>query len=130
MVQHERSPQTANYYGAQAVPEISGELMDGILSVLNSTLYGEVTLVAQNFRLVQIERHEKIRPDELFKKRALPLRPDSTLSAAVTDKIRASWRGLEFGQVVISIKEGRVVQIDRTVKERVRDLSGLYCDGI
>ncbi|GHV52645.1 hypothetical protein FACS1894206_01770 [Deltaproteobacteria bacterium] len=112
------------------MPEISEELMVGIMQVLYGTFHGDVTLVSQNFRLVQIERHEKIRPDDLFKKRANPLRAGSTLPAAITDKIRESWQGLEFGQVVISIKEGRIVRIDRTVKERVRDLSGLFGEGI
>jgi len=44
--------------------------------------------------------------------------------------IRAALAGLQFGQVVVKIQEGRILQIDRTEKRRVPDLTGISGDGI
>jgi hypothetical protein len=38
--------------------------------------------------------------------------------------------GLRFGQVVIVLKDGKVVQIERIEKHRVTSLEGLFGEGI
>lgn len=44
--------------------EIPASLMDGILLLLKETRYGQIVLVAQDRRLIQVERREKIRVKE------------------------------------------------------------------
>ncbi len=39
-------------------------------------------------------------------------------------------RGLQYGQVVILIKDGKVTQIDRTEKRRLPNLQGINGEGI
>lgn len=41
---------------------VTPESMDQIISILSSTFHGNVTLIYQDSRLMQIERNEKIRP--------------------------------------------------------------------
>ena len=50
--------------------------------------------------------------------------------AAVRTKIAQAVQGLNYGQVAIVIKNGRVVQIERTEKERFIGVEGKYGDGI
>lgn len=50
--------------------------------------------------------------------------------SALRVRIMEALEKLEYGQVVIGIKEGRVIQIDRTEKQRFSDLVGIYGDGI
>ncbi|MDR7868874.1 MAG: YezD family protein [Sporomusaceae bacterium] len=38
--------------------------------------------------------------------------------------------GLQYGQLVIMIKDGKVVQIDRTEKRRLPSLQGINGEGI
>ncbi|MBC8015147.1 MAG: DUF2292 domain-containing protein, partial [Sporomusaceae bacterium] len=88
--------------------------------------------IYQDSRLVQIERNEKIRPSEL---NAESHQLSQGLNAnydipAVRARILAAFDKLEYGQVVIVIKEGRIIQIDRTEKQRFSTLVGVYGDGI
>lgn len=111
---------------------IPAEMMDQIISLLCSTLHGNVTLIYQDSRLVQIERNEKIRPNDLQgRNKVFPLAQTencdfSLLRARILEAINQ----LEYGQVVIGIKEGRVNQIDRMEKQRFPALVGVYGDGI
>ena len=106
--------------------------MDQIISILNSTFHGNVALIYQNCRLVQIERNEKIRPSDLSKQTDyLPQGLNETCDLpSVRGRIQESFEKMEYGQVVIVIKEGRIIQIDRTEKQRFPTLVGLYGDGI
>jgi hypothetical protein len=88
-----------------------------------------VVLVAQNYRVVQIERKENFNPEELSEVN-LGLDPELFKAQAVREKIIQALKGLEFGQVVLVIKKGRLVQIERNSKERFADLQGLGGDGI
>ena len=45
-------------------------------------------------------------------------------------EITAALSGLEYGQVVILIKDGKVTQIERTDKKRLPRLEGLNGEGI
>lgn len=111
---------------------MTSESMDQIISILSSTFHGNVTLIYQDSRLMQIERNEKIRPITLAGKAkggtvsGQENRDFSTLRMRILEALEK----LEYGQVVIGIKEGRVIQIDRTEKQRFSDLVGIYGDGI
>lgn len=106
--------------------------MDQIISILNSTFHGNIALIYQNSRLVQIERNEKIRPVDFkseYKEGIQGLKESCDLPA-FRKRILDNFEKMEFGQVVIVIKEGQIVQIDRTEKQRFSTLVGLYGDGI
>jgi hypothetical protein len=85
--------------------------------------------MAQNFRVGQVERRENFNPEELSEL-GLGLIEDAFNPKTVRDKIVGALKGLEFGQVVLVVKKGRLVQIERNSKERFVDLQGLGGDGI
>mgnify|MGYP003759767089 CR=1 FL=1 len=53
-----------------------------------------------------------------------------TAKSAIRAKIAESIRGMRYGQIAIVIKNGKVVQIERTEKERFVGVEGKYGDGI
>jgi hypothetical protein len=104
------------------------KVLDGILELLRETYHGQLTIVNQNFRVVQVERRENFNPDELGG--PLGLDGDRLNVGAVKKKISQALKGLEFGQVILVVKKGRLAQIERLQKERFSDLQGVYGDGI
>jgi hypothetical protein len=109
---------------------ISKHLMDQIVDVLKTTFHGNVTLVTQNFRLVQIERNEKIRPcDMVTRDQKLNVEKKSDYTQ-IGKKIQKEFGDLEYGQIVIVIKEGKIIQIERTEKHRFQEFTGLDGEGI
>jgi hypothetical protein len=104
-------------------------LLEGIISLLKKTFHGQITIVTQNFRIVQVERKENFNPEELGKGE-LTLDELSLNPAVVKKKIRESLTDLEFGQVILVVKKGRLAQIERLRKERYSNLQGLEGDGI
>jgi hypothetical protein len=104
------------------------QVLDGILGLLQNTFHGQITIVNQNFRVVQVERRENFNPDELTG--PVGLIGDGLNTGAVKKRISSALKGLEFGQVVLVVKKGRLAQIERLQKERFSDLQGVYGDGI
>jgi hypothetical protein len=110
-------------------PVLDAGLLEGLTGLLRRTFHGQVILITQNFRVVQVERKENFNPEELADPN-LGLEPEFFKPQAVREKIIQALKGLEFGQVVLVIKKGRLVQIERNLKERFADLQGLGGDGI
>jgi hypothetical protein len=107
-------------------PPLTPAVLDALMNLLERSFHGQITLIVQNFRLVQIERKENYNPDELLtldKLKGLNRQP-------VIKKLAQALDNLEFGQVVIVLKKGRIAQIERIVKERLTDLTGLDGEGI
>lgn len=50
--------------------------------------------------------------------------------AGLRAQIAEALGALKYGQITILIRDGKVVQIDRTEKRRYSDLEGQYGDGI
>lgn len=110
---------------------ITSAAMEQIMAIVKDIGHGNITLMTQNFRLIQIERNEKIRPCDL----ETPVKPEKNIRrgcnyAAARAGILEACQALEYGQVVIVIKNGKIVQIDRTEKQRFPSLVGLNGDGI
>lgn len=121
-----------NQAGSKTANCITPQIMDQIISILKSTFHGNISLITQDCRLVQIERNEKIRPCDIASKGGNQVNSTAEKQddAAVRAKIQEACAALEYGQVVIVIKEGKIVQIDRTEKQRFPSLMGIYGDGI
>lgn len=47
-------------------------------------------------------------------------RNEATLDPEAIDAIRQALRGLRYGQIVVIVQDGVVVQVDRTERRRVR----------
>jgi len=110
-----------------AIPQ---ELMNEIISVLQSMTHGNITLTTQNFRLVQIERNEKIRPCDIGGGHLEKQSSDKVDYTIICQKIQQQFRGLEYGEIVVVIKAGKIVQVERTEKYRLQSFMGLDGEGI
>jgi len=109
---------------------ISQELMGKIVEILHSMVYGNITLIAQNFRLVQIERNEKIRPEDIAEYGNTLKTTARTDYMILCRKIQQQFEGLEYGQVVVVVKAGKIIQVERTEKYRFQNFTGLDGEGI
>lgn len=87
--------------------------------------FGSVTLIVQDRKIIQIEKLDKIRVGD---KQAAPVSGNS--SELLRNKILEAMEEMSYGQVMIIIKNRRIIQIERTEKQRFNSLEGLYGDGI
>jgi hypothetical protein len=112
----------------QAFTTAESKILNGIISLLKRTYHGQIVIINQNYKVVQVERKENFNPEEI-------LMPSLGLEELVNPdqimkKLSEALVGLEFGQVILVIKKGRLVQIERLQKVRLSDVQGLGGDGI
>ena len=110
------------------LPEITPVVMGIISDLVNSINHGTVILVIQDGRLLQLERHDKIRLDTEDKALRAALKQHQI--ERLQTKLQDEMKDLQFGQVILNVKNGIIVQIERTVKHRSFGLEGIYGDGI
>ena len=110
---------------------IPTEVEATIERLINETVWGSLTVVIQDGRIIQLDRHEKYQ----FGKK--PIMPNVTVNQAATGgksnplrQVHTALTGIQFGQLVLKIQDGRIVQIDRTEKQRLAELTGTSGDGI
>ncbi|MDR1608949.1 MAG: YezD family protein [Deltaproteobacteria bacterium] len=112
-----------------ANPALDPAVLEGLINLVKKTYHGQIVLIAQNFRLVQVERKENFNPEDLFE-RDLGLHFENLKVQLLKDRIVQALKGLEFGQVILVFKKGRLTQIERLQKERFSDMQGMSGDGI
>lgn len=83
---------------------------------------GRIVLTAQDSRLVSVEREERIGGDALFTVRAD--KPGAVVDGSLPEKIRRSFQDLPYGQVIITLKDGAVRQVERLTRSRFTGLDG------
>lgn len=103
--------------------EIPDHVMDGLLHMLQRISFGEAVLVAQDRVLVQVEWNEKIRMDCWEEQQEKVDWEEKTL-VCLTEHIRQEFSRLQFGRLVIVVKRGRVIGLERTEKQRFTGLDG------
>lgn len=115
----------------------SVQVLQQILEIVGQTVrtiqFGTVTLIVQDGVIIQLEKHEKIRLDNTNPAQKLQSRPDSGHNRTNPDfsaSILESLKDLQYGQLVILIKDGNVTQVDRTAKQRIASWQGLNGEGI
>ena len=125
-----RQPVRINGSGNGIGPRLADpKILDGVVNLLKKTFHGQIVIISQNFRVVQVERKENFNPEELLSD-SLGLADDLGDSSQILKKISQALNGLEFGQVILLIKKGRLGQIERLQKVRLSDVQGLGGDGI
>ena len=89
-----------------------------------SISYGEMVLVAQDGVLMQVDWSEKRRLDCWHDTEdAKPPYPERVLTELAA-RIRKEFRLLQYGRLVLVIRKGRLMQIERTEKQRFTGLDG------
>jgi hypothetical protein len=109
---------------------LSAEIGTTIERLIKETTFGSLLLVVQDSRVVQVERNEKFQFPAPRKSSANLLHRVPPSGQEALSELSAALKGLQFGQIVVKIQEGRAVQIDRTEKRRFPDLTGISGDGI
>jgi hypothetical protein len=104
---------------------LDSAVLDIIEKAVAEISFGSITLVVQDAHLIQMEKVEKVRFSDF---KAVKPKPDA--SGVVKAKVLEALKGLKFGQVTMAVKEGKLVQIERTEKQRFSSLQGVYGDGI
>lgn len=107
---------------------IDSAALDKVELLINSTFHGSVTFIIQDSCVIQIERNEKLRLNDLLNKSAVGAKTND--SSRVRTKILESISGLKYGQIVVVIKNGAVVQIEKTEKSRFTEWEGVDGEGI
>jgi hypothetical protein len=112
-----------------ASPGLDPAILEGLIHLVKKTYHGQIVLITQNFRVVQVERKENFNPEDLLDEN-LGLLGDGLKAQALKDRVLKALKGLEFGQIILVFKKGRLTQIERLQKERFSDLQGMSGDGI
>lgn len=89
--------------------------------------FGEIVLIVQDGHIVQIERTEKI---IISSRKNVQREKNAEEINLLRRKILGELAYLQYGQLVIKIKDGKAVQIEKTEKRRFPELEGIYGDGI
>ena len=100
-------------------------ILDQIEEAVADVGFGSVTLIVQDGKIIQIEKLDKIRVGD--KRRGATTFKSNPL---LRKKFTEATQGMDYGQVTIVVQNKRIVQIERTEKQRVNSLEGLYGDGI
>ena len=106
-----------------SVGEVPGEVMAEILKILQLISFGEVVLVAQDGILVQVEWKEKLRIESFGCQWDEQVWSEKQRQH-VAEHIRQEFCRLQYGRLVIVVKRGSVVQMERTEKQRFTGLDG------
>lgn len=107
---------------------ITSVAMALIAELVNSVQHGTITLVVQDARLIQLDRNDSIRLDTANKVSRSIL--NSKQSERLYQKLHEELKDLQFGQVILSVRNGLIMQIERVEKQRLLGLEGIYGDGI
>ncbi|GMA97891.1 YezD family protein [Pelosinus sp. IPA-1] len=92
--------------------------------------FGEIVLVVQDGHIIQIERTEKIIISNQKKTQTGKEKKSIEETSVLRNKILGELSSLKYGQLVIKIKDGKAVQVEKTEKRRFPEVEGIYGDGI
>ena len=108
----------------------TSEVRETVSRLMREMQFGYLTIAVQDGRVIQLERNEKFRfPDSRntaahVKSKYRPNDEDWS------PRLRDALTNLRFGQVIVKVQGGRIVQLDRTEKRRWPELMGVGGDGI
>ena len=108
------------------------QLLELIEKSIRGIQFGSIILIIQDGYIIQLEKNEKIRidPANLAKYVQDPKNTVGNANPNIGPRILAAVQDLQYGQVVILIKDGNVIQVDRTDKQRIANWQGINGDGI
>ena len=109
---------------------IAMEIIDTVAKAVRETTFGSITLIVQDARLIQMDKLEKVRfvAQLHCPKQEDKLKPVS--ADKIKSKVQAALKGMEYGQVLLAVRDGAIVQIERTEKQRLKYLQGVDGEGI
>ena len=109
---------------------LTAEISALVTRLVKEIVFGSLIFVVQDYIIIQIERNEKYQFPIAVKKKTVQLDLSPIAYSDPLQGIQSALSDLQFGQVVLKIRDGIVVQIERTEKRRFTNLTGLSGDGI
>lgn len=110
---------------------IKPDILQTVIKAIQDTAFGSIILVVQDSYLIQMDKLEKIRFVVNHKQASdKGIAQKTNQEAEIKSKVLAALKGLEYGQVLLSVKGGGIVQIERTEKQRIKKLQGVDGEGI
>ena len=103
--------------------EIPHEVMAYLLLQMQRISFGEVVLVAQDGVLVQIECQEKLRLAN-WGQHSDHVQWSARQKNNIAKHLKQEFARLSYGKLVIVIKNGNVIQMERTEKQRFTGMDG------
>lgn len=100
---------------------IPDEVLDYTIAELKKIRSGEVSFVAQDGYLMQVEFNQRRRLSDWS---ADFPEWSEEVCANIRKQIRREFSTLAYGRLVVKIQKGRVVQIERTIQHRFTGLDG------
>ena len=109
---------------------VTPEIIEAVAKAVQGTTFGAITLIVQDARLIQMDKLEKVRfvaQAHCSGKEGLskPIPADK-----IKNKVQTALKGMEYGQVLLAVRDGAIVQIERTEKQRLKYLQGVDGEGI
>ena len=113
---------------ALLVNHLDPTVLQSIQATAEGVEHGSLALIVQDARLIQMDVVNKIR----FGSQPVKQKPvrGKTVQTVLQGKIAAALCDMQYGQVMLIIKGGEIVQVERTEKQRFASLQGLYGEGI
>lgn len=91
-------------------------VLDYAVSLIKQTCSGEIAIIIQNSKFIQLERNERITLCENTMN-CVPMPSSDMLKKQLLEAIN----NLEFGRIVIVIKKHQVVRIERTEQKLIKN---------
>lgn len=101
--------------------KIPDEVLKFVIDELKKIQNGEIIFIAQDGYLIQIEIRQRRRITD-WQEKILPR--DEKIFSTLEKSIQQEFSTLDYGQLSIKIQKGRVVQIERLVRQRFTGLDG------
>jgi hypothetical protein len=112
-------------HGKHSFPAKALAVIDQSIQTIS---FGEIILIVQDGHIVQIERTEKISISS--QKDSQHEKKEAEEISLLRKKILGELSHLQYGQLVVKIKAGKAVQIEKTEKRRFPEVEGIDGDGI
>ena len=101
------------------------DVMEHILLLLQETYSGEVTLTAQDGKLIQLEYARKIRLDSWDETLSYKNSWSNEGKKLLKERIELEFSALLYGKLTITVNQGKIKQMNRLERQRFMDGDGI-----
>ncbi len=101
------------------------DVMEHILLLLQETYSGEVTLTAQDGKLIQLEYARKIRLDSWNETLSYKNSWSNEGKKLLKERIELKFSALLYGKLTITVNQGKIKQMNRLERQRFMDGDGI-----
>ena len=105
------------------------DILVTIVKAVKDTVFGSITIIVQDSCIIQMDKIEKVRFQQkpgAEKGPAVKAQPETEIKS----RLLLALKGLEYGQVLLSVRDGNIIQLERTEKQRMKKWQGIDGEGI